>query len=241
MNSLFKHLPPVQLRVKVIVNDCCCWAFPAGNRPRPTLADFGKLDEKDLEDEDEDEEGTEVVYYRGGDADEEEDDDEEYLDDEEDEEGGTEVVYYRGAEDEDEDEEGLEGEQELEYDEEEDEEEYYDDDEEEEGREQKRSGARNDPEWQFFDTARIYVKGGDGGESKKRLTRGFVVRWASEAGDVAAGDGCVSFRREAHVDMGGPNGGSGGSGGSVYLRCNGGMNTLSGLRSKVNTDTGLSS
>jgi GTP-binding protein len=50
-----------------------------------------------------------------------------------------------------------------------------------------------------------------------------------------AGDGCVAMRREAHVDMGGPSGGSGGAGGSIYLRCNEGMNTLSGLRQKVRT------
>jgi GTP1/OBG len=47
------------------------------------------------------------------------------------------------------------------------------------------------------------------------------------------GDGCVSFRREKYVDMGGPNGGSGGAGGSIYLRCDRGLNTLSGLRQKV--------
>jgi hypothetical protein len=47
------------------------------------------------------------------------------------------------------------------------------------------------------------------------------------------GDGCVSFRREKYVDMGGPNGGTGGCGGSIYLRCDQGMNTLAGLRSKV--------
>lgn len=45
----------------------------------------------------------------------------------------------------------------------------------------------------------------------------------------------MAMRREAHVDMGGPSGGSGGAGGSIYLRCNEGMNTLSGLRQKVRT------
>ena len=55
-----------------------------------------------------------------------------------------------------EDEGGLSGyESDDELDEEEDEE-----DEEGEG-----SGRpKNDPEWQFFDTAKVFVKGGDGGE-----------------------------------------------------------------------------
>lgn len=47
------------------------------------------------------------------------------------------------------------------------------------------------------------------------------------------GDGCVSFRREKYVDLGGPNGGTGGGGGSIFLRCDEGLNTLAGLRSKV--------
>ena len=47
------------------------------------------------------------------------------------------------------------------------------------------------------------------------------------------GDGCVAFRREKYVDMGGPSGGTGGGGGSIYLKCDQGLNTLAGLRSKV--------
>ncbi|MGD0983720.1 MAG: GTPase ObgE [Acidimicrobiales bacterium] len=45
----------------------------------------------------------------------------------------------------------------------------------------------------FVDESQIHVKGGNGGA------------------------GAVSFRREAHVSRGGPDGGDGGSGGSVYL------------------------
>ena len=45
----------------------------------------------------------------------------------------------------------------------------------------------------FVDEAQIHVKAGDGGA------------------------GAVSFRREAHVDKGGPDGGDGGRGGDVWL------------------------
>lgn len=58
----------------------------------------------------------------------------------------------------------------------------------------------------FLDRVRITVKGGDGGR------------------------GVISFRREAHVPRGGPDGGDGGRGGSVVLRVDSGMTTLSDFR-----------
>ncbi len=68
---------------------------------------------------------------------------------------------------------------------------------------------KDDPEWKFFDTARINVKGGDGG------------------------NGCVAFRREKGVAMGGPSGGRGGNGGDVYIICDEAFNTLAPCRNRV--------
>ena len=53
-----------------------------------------------------------------------------------------------------------------------------------------------------MDIAKIYVKGGDGG------------------------NGCISFRREKNVPKGGPNGGDGGDGGSVVLEATESLTTL---------------
>lgn len=72
-------------------------------------------------------------------------------------------------------------------------------------------GARNgnDIEWQFFDVAKINVKGGEGG------------------------DGCMAMRREYCIEFGGPSGGNGGHGGSVFLECDDSLNTLAMLRRRV--------
>ena len=56
------------------------------------------------------------------------------------------------------------------------------------------------------------------------------VRIAVRAG--AGGDGASTFRREAHVPRGGPDGGDGGRGGSVYLRVDVGQTTLRDFRFK---------
>jgi len=58
----------------------------------------------------------------------------------------------------------------------------------------------------FLDRARIRVRAGDGGR------------------------GAISFRREAHVPRGGPDGGDGGRGGDVVLRTDPQMTTLSEFR-----------
>ncbi|MEM7440916.1 MAG: GTPase ObgE [Pseudomonadota bacterium] len=46
----------------------------------------------------------------------------------------------------------------------------------------------------------------------------------------AGGNGCVSFRREAHVEFGGPDGGNGGRGGDVQAVAVEGLNTLIDFR-----------
>ncbi len=58
----------------------------------------------------------------------------------------------------------------------------------------------------FHDRARIFVEGGRGG------------------------DGVVSFRREAHVPRGGPDGGDGGHGGDVVLVCDPSRRDLASMR-----------
>ncbi|HET7573758.1 MAG TPA: GTPase ObgE [Solirubrobacterales bacterium] len=58
----------------------------------------------------------------------------------------------------------------------------------------------------MYDKAKIWVEGG------------------------AGGNGCISFRREAHVPRGGPDGGDGGHGGDVVLVCDPSKRDLGALR-----------
>ena len=60
----------------------------------------------------------------------------------------------------------------------------------------------------FLDQAKVHIKSGDGGA------------------------GCCSFRREAYVEYGGPDGGDGGRGGHVIAECVDGLNTLIDYRYK---------
>ena len=49
----------------------------------------------------------------------------------------------------------------------------------------------------------------------------------------AGGNGSASFRREAHVPRGGPDGGDGGRGGEVVLVCDDGLRDLQSFRRKA--------
>jgi GTP-binding protein len=54
----------------------------------------------------------------------------------------------------------------------------------------------------------------------------------------AGGNGCMSFRREAHVPRGGPDGGDGGRGGDVMLVCDDSLRDLQGFRRRVHYRAG---
>ncbi|HEY2142593.1 MAG TPA: GTPase ObgE [Solirubrobacteraceae bacterium] len=54
----------------------------------------------------------------------------------------------------------------------------------------------------------------------------------------AGGDGCMSFRREAHVPRGGPDGGDGGRGGEVVLVCEESLRDLQSFRRKAHYRAG---
>lgn len=82
--------------------------------------------------------------------------------------------------------------------------------EDENDRDSQNERSRGIPrEMRCFDTAKIYVKAGDGG------------------------DGQVAFRREKFVPQGGPSGGNGGIGGAVYFVADKNMTSLDGFRKKV--------
>ncbi|MCW3028071.1 MAG: GTP-binding protein Obg/CgtA [Solirubrobacterales bacterium] len=54
----------------------------------------------------------------------------------------------------------------------------------------------------------------------------------------AGGDGCLSFRREAHVPRGGPDGGDGGHGGTVVFVCDDSLRDLQSFRRKAHHSAG---
>jgi GTPase len=54
----------------------------------------------------------------------------------------------------------------------------------------------------------------------------------------AGGDGSASFRREAHVPRGGPDGGDGGRGGEVVLLCDDSLRDLQGFRRRAHFKAG---
>ncbi len=58
----------------------------------------------------------------------------------------------------------------------------------------------------------------------------FVDRVRVKVTSGKGGKGCCSFRREAHVPLGGPNGGDGGDGGHIFFRASARLTTLLDLR-----------
>lgn len=62
----------------------------------------------------------------------------------------------------------------------------------------------------------------------------FVDRVRVKVVSGSGGNGCCSFRREAYVPLGGPNGGDGGSGGSIYFVATSRLSTLLDMRYHAN-------
>lgn len=60
----------------------------------------------------------------------------------------------------------------------------------------------------------------------------FIDEAVIELNAGRGGNGCMAFRREKYVEMGGPYGGNGGHGGSIYFEADEGLNTLIDLRYK---------
>jgi GTPase len=65
-----------------------------------------------------------------------------------------------------------------------------------------------------------------------RMGRMFLDRVKIHVSAGAGGDGAATFRQEAHVPRGGPDGGDGGRGGSIHLRVDPGQTTLRDFRFK---------
>src|SRR5436190_7665866 len=78
----------------------------------------------------------------------------------------------------------------------------------------RKTGSASVMLWVVHDRAKIYVQGGRGG------------------------DGCASFRREAHVPRGGPDGGDGGHGGDVVLFCDESRRDLQDFRRRAHYRAG---
>jgi GTP-binding protein len=66
----------------------------------------------------------------------------------------------------------------------------------------------------------------------------FTDRAHLEVRAGAGGNGCLSFRREAHVPKGGPDGGDGGRGGDLVLRCDDSLRDLQGFRRRAHFRAG---
>jgi GTP-binding protein len=150
------------------------------NKQQPSAAALVDEDDDDIVAED-----ARFVNFLGDNEldDEEEGEDDSYLE----EDGNTEVYSVNEEEEED----------------------YYYDDDDNDDQGPRVAGKRLPAEVRCFDTARIFLKGGDGGR------------------------GCVAFRREKFVPRGGPSGGNGGLGGSIWLEADIALNSLFVFRRQV--------